>query len=42
MHPDPAPAQAAAAEAFKNPDPESIEALDAAIAAETDAAVAGR
>jgi urea transport system permease protein len=37
--PDPGRRLAAAAEAFKNPDPEGIAALDAALAAETDASV---
>ena len=37
--PTPAKRMAAAAEAFKNPDPEGVAALDAAIAAETDAGV---
>jgi urea transport system permease protein len=37
--PDPARRTAAAAEAFKHPDPEALPALDAAIAAETDEGV---
>ena len=39
MDPDPAKRMTAAAEAFKNPDPEGIAALDAALADETDAGV---
>jgi urea transport system permease protein len=39
MDPDPAKRLAAAAETFKNPDPDGIAALDAAIAAEQDGAV---